>query len=69
MVEGFSDEESPFETLRRPATATWRYVSDAEPEMFTFIESYYNQTRLRSHNHYKTPNELEADLRNGALAA
>jgi hypothetical protein len=37
--------------------------------MFTFIESYYNQTRLRSYNRYRTPNEVEADLRNGALAA
>jgi len=41
-----------------PDTATWRYVSDAEPEMFTFIESYYNQTRLHSYNHYRTPNEV-----------
>jgi hypothetical protein len=45
------------------------YVSDGEPELFTFIERYYNQTRLRSHNRYKTPNEAEADLRDGALAA
>jgi transposase InsO family protein len=37
--------------------------------MFTFIESYYNQTRLHSNNDYRTPNETEADLRNGALAA
>jgi transposase InsO family protein len=63
--------ESFFSTLEfeGPATATWRTVTDAEPEMFTFIESYYNQTRLHSHNAYKTPNETEADLRNGALAA
>ena len=63
--------ESLFSTLEfeGPDTATWRYVSDAEPEMFTFIESYYNQTRLHSYNHYRTPNEVEADLRDGALAA
>ena len=63
--------ESLFSTLEfeGPATASWRYVSDAEPGMFTFIECYYNQTRLHSYNHYKTPNEVEADLRNGALAA
>jgi hypothetical protein len=52
-----------------PSTATWRYVTDGEPEMFTFIERYYNQTRLHSHNHYRTPNETEADLRDGAPAA
>jgi hypothetical protein len=63
--------ESFFSTLEfeGPATATWRTVSDAEPEMFKFIESYYNQTRLHSHNDYRTPNETESDLRNGALAA
>ena len=63
--------ESFFSTLEfeGPSTATWRYVTDAEPEMFTFIERYYNQTRLHSHNGYRTPNETEADLRNGALAA
>jgi transposase InsO family protein len=26
-----------------------------DAEMFTFIERYYNQTRLHSHNRYKTP--------------
>ena len=40
-----------------------------EPELFTFIKRYYNQTRLHSYNRYKTPNETEAALRNGALAA
>jgi putative transposase len=62
--------ESFFSTLEfeGPVTSTWRYVADAEPEMFTFIESYYNQERLHSHIGYKTPNEIEADLRNGALA-
>jgi transposase InsO family protein len=54
---------------RRPVDSTWRYVSDGEQELFTFIERYYNQTRLYSHNRYKTPNEVEAALRNGALGA
>ena len=63
--------ESFFSTLEfeGPNTSTWRYVCDGEPEMFTFIESYYNQTRLHSYNRYRTPNEVEADLRKGALAA
>jgi putative transposase len=63
--------ESFFSTLEfeGPSTATWRYVTDAEIEMFNFIERYYNHTRLHSHNGYRTPNETEADLRNGALAA
>jgi len=63
--------ESFFSTLEfeGPSTSTWRYVSDGEPELFTFIECYYNQTRIHSHNGYKTPNEAEAHLRIGALAA
>ncbi len=63
--------ESFFSTLEfeGPSTSTWRYVTDAETDLFTFIERYYNQTRLHSYNHYRTPNEVEADLRNGALAA
>jgi len=48
--------------------STWRYLSDAEPELFAFIESYYNQERLHSSNGYKTPNEVETDQRDGALA-
>ena len=52
-----------------PSTATWRQVTDAEHELFTFIERYYNQTRLHSHNDYRTPNEAEADLRSVARAA
>jgi transposase InsO family protein len=44
-------------------------LANVETEIFTFIESYYNQTRLHSHNRYRTPNEAEADLRDGALAA
>jgi putative transposase len=63
--------ESFFSTLEfeGPSTTTWRYVTDGEPELFTFIERYYNQARLHSHNRYRTPNETEADLRNGVLAA
>jgi hypothetical protein len=29
----------------------------------------YNQAKLHSYNRYKSPNETEADLRMGALAA
>jgi transposase InsO family protein len=63
--------ESFFSTLEfeGPSTTTWRYITDGEPELFTFIERYYNQTRLHSHNRYRTPNETEAALRDGALAA
>lgn len=63
--------ESFFSTLEfeGPSTATWRFVSDGEQELLTFIERYYNQSRLHSHNDYRTPNETEADLRDGALAA
>lgn len=63
--------ESFFSTLEfeGPSTSTWRYVSDGAPEIFTFIERYYNHTRLHSYNRYRTPNEAEADLRIGARAA
>ena len=63
--------ESFFSTLEfeGPSTTSWRYVTDAAPELFTFIERYYNQTRLHSYNGYIPPNEAEADLRNGALTA
>jgi len=63
--------ESFFSTLEfeGPMTSTWRYLTDAEPEIFMFIEDYYNQTRLHSYNGYRSPNEAEADLRNGVLAA
>ena len=44
-------------------------LADAEHELFSFIEGYYNQIRLHSHNDYRPPNEVEANLRNGALAA
>ena len=63
--------ESFFSTLEfeGPTTSTWRHLTDAEPEIFMFIEGYYNQTRLHSHNGYRSPNRVEADLRNGAVAA
>ncbi len=63
--------ESFFSTLEfeGPATNTWRTVADAEPEMFRFIEGYYNATRLHSRNEYRTPNEVEADQRRVSLAA
>ena len=63
--------ESFFSTLEfeGPSTATWRIVEDAQPEMFTFIESYYNARRLHSRNGYKSPNETESDWRLEALAA
>ena len=63
--------ESFFSTLEfeGPMTSTWRHLADAEPEIYRFIEGYYNQTRLHSHNRYRSPNEAEADRRNGALAA
>jgi putative transposase len=63
--------ESFFSTLEfeGPDTSTWRYVNDGEPELFRFIEGYYNQKRIHSHNGYKTPNETESDLRNGARVA
>jgi hypothetical protein len=63
--------ESFFSTLEfeRPSTSTWRYVVDGEHELFTFVEGYYTQTRLHSHNAYRTPNESEAELRNGARSA
>jgi len=63
--------ESFFSTLEfeGPDSSTWRYLADAEPCLFTFIENYYNQERLHSSNGYKTPNEVEFSQRNSALAA
>ena len=63
--------ESFFSTLEfeGPATNSWRYVTDAENELFIFIERYYNQIRLHSYNGNRPPNEVESCLRNGALAA
>jgi putative transposase len=63
--------ESFFSTLEFemvPGVA-WRSATDAEPELFTFIEGYYNARRLHSSNDYRSPNETEADWRSRALAA
>jgi transposase InsO family protein len=62
--------ESFFSTLEfeGPHDATWRTTDDAEPELFAFIEAYYNMRRLHSHNDYRSPNETEVDWRM-ALAA
>jgi putative transposase len=63
--------ESFFSTLEfeGPPPTTWRTVQDAGPELFAFIESYYNARRLHSHNDYRSPNETESDWRTEALAA
>jgi putative transposase len=63
--------ESFFSTLEFEMTpgAAWRWATDAEPELYKFIESYYNGRRLHSTNNYRSPNETEADWRSGALAA
>jgi putative transposase len=63
--------ESFFSTLEfeGPSTTTWRTVQDAAPEMFTFIESYYNARRLHSRNGYRPPTEVEHHWRHEALAA
>jgi transposase InsO family protein len=63
--------ESFFSTLEFemvPGSA-WRKATDAEHEMFTFIESYYNSRRLHSQNDYNSPNETEFNWRSRALAA
>jgi len=63
--------ESFFSTLEfemAPGSA-WRKATDAEHEMFTFIESYYNARRLHSKNDYRSPNETEFNWRSRALAA
>jgi putative transposase len=63
--------ESFFSTLEfeGPSTSTWRAADEAEPELYTFIEAYYNSTRLHSYNEYRSPNEAEADWRGRELAA
>ena len=63
--------ESFFSTLEfeGPSTTTWRTVRDAGPELFTFIESYYNGRRLHSRNGYMSPNEAEHRWRSRVLAA
>jgi putative transposase len=63
--------ESFFSTLEfeGPRTATWRTTQDAGPELFAFIESYYNARRLHSRNGYRSPNETESAWRSHGLAA
>jgi len=63
--------ESFFSTLEfeGPRTATWRNTAEAEPELFRFIERYYNASRLHSYNDYRTPNEAEAAWRKLPLTA
>ena len=40
-----------------------RLAVEAEPELFTFIEGYYNTTRMHSWNDQRSPNEAEAAWR------
>jgi len=63
--------ESFFSTLEfeLDAGAAWRSADDAEPALFTFIESYYNAIRLHSGNDFRSPNEAESDWRREAQAA
>ena len=63
--------ESFFSTLEfeMDPGAAWRSAADAEPELFTFIEGYYNARRLHSRNRYRSPNETESDWRSRGLAA
>jgi putative transposase len=63
--------ESFFSTLEfeGPSTTTWKAVDDGEPELFDFIEAYYNTRRLHSYNDYRSPNTTEIDWRNQELAA
>ena len=63
--------ESFFSTLEFEMTpgAAWRWAADARPELYVFIETYYNAKRLHSTNNYRSPNEAEAEWRTGALAA
>ena len=63
--------ESFFSTLEfemAPGTA-WCSADDAAPELFAFIEGYYNAKRLHSRNGYTCPNEAEADWRRQRRAA
>jgi transposase InsO family protein len=63
--------ESFFSTLEfeGPSTTTWRTSQDVGPDLFAFLESYYNARRLHSRNGYRSPNETESDWRSQALAA
>jgi hypothetical protein len=49
--------------------AAWSSAIDAEPELFSFIEGYYNPQTLHSRNGYRCPNGAEADWRLRSLAA
>jgi transposase InsO family protein len=63
--------ESFFSTMEfeMEPSAGLRSAQDAEPELFDFIEGYYNARRLHSTNGYRSPNRAEADWRFLALAA
>jgi transposase InsO family protein len=61
---GFSTLEFEME-----ATGLSSARRDAEPELFAFIERYYNARRLHSTNGYRSSNRAEADSRCQALAA
>jgi transposase InsO family protein len=63
--------ESFFSTLEfeMEPSAGLRSAQDAEPELFNFIEGYYNARRLHSTNGYRSPNRTETDWRLEALAA
>jgi transposase InsO family protein len=63
--------ESFFSTLEfeGPSTDSWRDAGDALPELFSFIEAYYNAIRLHSRNDYRSPNETETNWRRQALTA
>jgi transposase InsO family protein len=63
--------ESFFSTLEfeGPSTSIWRAADEAEPELYSFVEAYYNSARLHSYNDYRCPNEAEADWRGRELAA
>jgi transposase InsO family protein len=58
-----------FSTLEFEMVPGAAWPADAEPELFTFIEGYYNARRLHSRNDYRSPNEAETDWRLRALAA
>jgi putative transposase len=63
--------ESFFSTLEfeGPKTTGWETAAEAEPDLFEFIEAYYNTQRLHSYNGYRSPNRAEADWNCRELAA
>jgi putative transposase len=63
--------ESFFSTLEfeGPSTTGWVTAADAEPELFYFLEVYYNTQRLHSYNGYRSPNTTESDWSSRELAA